>query len=228
MTNMKWLMIFLLGLALISVVSATPELFYREGTDIDLKVPCSNDGLACNSSVLCNISVSFPNGTTLVDNKEMSYNSNYFNYTLPESDVLGEYKSIVFCNLAGIGGYSAFTFKINASGENNENIIALMVFLIICVIVTLILTVVFYISKSNLFYAFIMLTLGFCTATSYFGLVIAKDYGATIAGVAYTIYIGFLLMTFVIFLIIIAELVINTLNLFRKGGNNKGYEDNLI
>jgi hypothetical protein len=225
---MKWLLLFIIGISLLSVSFASPELFYREGTTIDLKVPCSNDGFACNSSVNCNISVSFPNGDTLIDNKAMTYNSNYFNYTLNESDVLGEYKTIIFCSSGTVGGYNAFTFRVNASGENNENIMALMVFLIISIIICLVLTVVFYIKESMMMYMFLILTMGFATATAYFGLVIAKDYGATLATVAYTIYLGILLLTFVVVLIIIVEIIIKTLNLFRKGGNNKGYEDNLI
>lgn len=69
---------------------------YAKGSIIDLNNLCRNDGALCASG-LCNKTVIYPNGSIMVDNQNMTRTGARFNYTIPDSDILGEYTDITVC-----------------------------------------------------------------------------------------------------------------------------------
>lgn len=83
----------LIGLIIISSANADN---YAQGADIDLINICRNDGALCSDGS-CNKTVLFPNGSVLVDNFNMTRSGATFNYTLHNSDTLGEYTEITTC-----------------------------------------------------------------------------------------------------------------------------------
>jgi len=124
--------LFLMILLFVGIVIASPSFFYKMGDVIDLKVPCDNAGKACSGSAVCNVSIMYPNATTFIDTQTMSNNGDFHNYTLSDTDVPGEYQTIVFCVDGNQNGTSTFSFKINTSGddENDQQILAVYMILI--------------------------------------------------------------------------------------------------
>jgi len=106
---MKKLLLILFGILLFSGIAlAEPSFFYKKGESIDLKVPCSNNGAPCSALATCNLTINYPNSTNLVNNKLMTNNGAFHNYTLPNTTVVGEYQAIVFCLDNREAGYSTF------------------------------------------------------------------------------------------------------------------------
>jgi len=60
----------------------------------DIQASCSLNGFFCANTTRCNITVSYPNSSYVVNNKGMSVIGTYANYTLTSSQtsVLGNYK----------------------------------------------------------------------------------------------------------------------------------------
>ncbi len=113
------IIILIIGLFLISFISAEPNFVFKQNTITDLKIACFNeDNEFCASSVNCNITILYPNSTSLVDNPPMTYNINYFNYTLTASNMttLGEYTVIIVCNENTSAG-TTFTYQITKTGS---------------------------------------------------------------------------------------------------------------
>lgn len=78
------------------LVSADTGIYF---SDLGLTIPqgeCFNINLPCNNCTYMNISISFPNGTTIVENEGMTnLSSSYFyNYTFCDTDILGYYSLI--------------------------------------------------------------------------------------------------------------------------------------
>ena len=125
--------IFILFLLLFSSIAfAEPTLFYKQGESIDLKIPCANDGLPCSSVSTCNITINYPDGSNMVNNKLMTNNGTYHNYTLPSSSVVGEYQTTVFCIDGADAGYKSFSIYVLNDNVNfgDTNILDYKVFLL--------------------------------------------------------------------------------------------------
>ena len=208
---MKYIMrtitiVFLLILGL-AVVSASPDLFFKTGIPADIKVPCVNDGLACNNTASCNITISYPNGTLLTSNTPMTFSTTYFNYSLADTSTIGEYDSYVYCGLGGEFGSNFFTFKINGTGEENINTTSLVVFMLIMTIISF--TIAGFIFNSNkwLFYVFFLLGFVFSTVLAFFGWQMSLDWGAW-SGILYAIFFTMMIFTFFMFMLVMVELTI--------------------
>ncbi len=134
-----WTLVFLL---LISLVSAD-DLIFKRYKPIDLKVSCftaSNSG--CDGSESCQISVLYPNSSSLVDNALMSITGLFYNYTLTHSSVLGEYRAVVNCSDPLTAGFTDFNFFIMQDGTKPTSpqsliyiglLILMGIILIVCV-----------------------------------------------------------------------------------------------
>ena len=92
----KTIMMLVLFVILSNMVIAA-SFYYREGDEIDLKIPCLNNETLCDSSVGCNITINYPNGSSMVSSQPMSLSNSKYNYTLDDSTFLGEYNAMVFC-----------------------------------------------------------------------------------------------------------------------------------
>ena len=115
--TIKLLVTFCLLLVTIQCISA--QQVYKQETEVDLKVPCFNNNSYCSSSSVCNITVIGFAGGALVDNKVMTQQAAFHNYTLNTSDTgeSGEYRVSVVCTDAGIQGHSTFEYIITPTGK---------------------------------------------------------------------------------------------------------------
>lgn len=117
----KIFLIFLIFL-LIPVVSAATKDIFLKNENIDLIVPCINNGTACSSAANCTITIEYPNSTILVQDYNMTNNNQFFNYTINStaSSKTGQYTAIMYCNDLGFTGYSLFNFDITTRKFNAE------------------------------------------------------------------------------------------------------------
>jgi len=114
---MKKLLIWIMAILLISSAYA---LNFEKSTEVDLKIPCENDGKPCSSSATCNITIKYPNSSFLIEYKEMTnQNNGDFNITLNENqtNVLGEYAYSVYCSDGGYHGAYHSNYMITPTGQ---------------------------------------------------------------------------------------------------------------
>jgi len=92
---------------------------YQQDKEVDLKVPCFNNGTYCSGSATCNVTILYPNSSVLVDNQLMTNGGSYHNYTLTsgQTNTAGEYSGTVVCEDNGNNGKSTFSYSITASGN---------------------------------------------------------------------------------------------------------------
>jgi len=133
---MKKLLIWIMAILLISSAYA---LNFEKSTEVDLKIPCENDGKPCSSSATCNITIKYPNSTFLINFVEMTnQNNGDFNITLNENqtNVLGEYAYSVYCSDGGYHGAAHETYIITPTGgeldktKTDNYTIAVIIFII--------------------------------------------------------------------------------------------------
>jgi hypothetical protein len=142
--NIKPFLFFVFLFILSSFCYAEPSMFYKVNSNVDLKIPCAdNNDSICGSGTICNITINYPNNTNYVNNKLMTNNNVYFNYTLSNANTSGEYQTIVYCSNGVSNGYSFFTFKLNYSGDNEQP----SAFLTIILLLPLLFAIVFMIGS---------------------------------------------------------------------------------
>jgi hypothetical protein len=131
--------IYLVAVVLLcSLAFADASLFYKNGEVADIKVPCINNNTYCSPTSTCNITINYPNGSSYILNQEMTNSIVYFNYTLPDTTLNGEYNTIVYCNDGSQNGYSLFSFMINNYGDNEKPSGILAVIILIPLIMAII------------------------------------------------------------------------------------------
>lgn len=94
------LIYFMILVSLISLnfVSAESDLVFKQDEIVNYSFTCLDTSYSyCNSSTTCYISISSPNGTSLVNNQTLTYLATSFNYILPTT-TLGVYDWILICN----------------------------------------------------------------------------------------------------------------------------------
>jgi hypothetical protein len=111
----------LMFLILINITKADDDSF-KYNTDVDLKIPCYENERNCNSTVLCNLTIKYPNQSVLINNDKMSFNPSYFNYTIPKSKLMtfGEYNYNTVCISSINSGFTEGVFKVTKTGFFNE------------------------------------------------------------------------------------------------------------
>lgn len=223
--NTRIITILILTLLFCSFISAEPEFYYKQGEDVDIKIPCVNNGLVCTIAASCNITINYPNGTNMVKNTLMTNSGVYHNYSLTESLTSGEYNSIIYCIDGNNSGANMFTFVINGIGESEDNTYLLMVVIFGLLILSLILTWYFYIIKEPFVYMFFNFSLLFATLLSYFAHTISISYGATFSGVFYAVYLLSLIVFVMIFLFTL--LMLTKQALLYLSGKQDDYGDEL-
>ena len=100
--------LFLLGI--------TSAETYQQGQEVNLRIPVRvNGGLA---AAVCNITVTSPNNTILVNFLEMTDQTSYHNYTLSTAQTAskGTYSYCVTCFSGGLNQTGCSEFFINPSG----------------------------------------------------------------------------------------------------------------
>jgi|TARA_R100000501_G_C2620760_1_gene114010 hypothetical protein len=119
--------VFLFIVLCAGVVSAIDEDYtFTQGTEIDLKIFCNENGADCSSTATCNATIIYPNNSLFANNIQFTNGGSYFNYTFPATNTLttGEY----FTNPTCVDGNSTgttldgegFFFVINYSGVRSS------------------------------------------------------------------------------------------------------------
>ena len=116
---MKKLLILLIGLLLISSASAIYDAgVYERGKLIDIKLPCSFNGTICNTTVICNVTATYPNTSFILDNVIMTNTGNGMpNATLLDSSIIGNYNGIYSCCVNDFCDTSPIKFEITPTGS---------------------------------------------------------------------------------------------------------------
>lgn len=103
-------------------------LVYEQGKSYDLKVPCFNNGTYCSDTAECNITVIAPNSSLVVNNKLMTNNLAYHNYTMLGSNHTGTYQASVMCDDSTIAGYTTFEYELTGNGRERPEGIVIVLF----------------------------------------------------------------------------------------------------
>ncbi len=127
--KMKKTIITLILFVILPIVIATPSFYVEQNQDYDLKISCfDNNNDFCTVSTVCTLTVILPNSTVIVNNKNMTYNPSFYNYTIKSSNLtlLGEYQVIISCT-GTTSGFQTFSFEVTEDGnvakiESNINI----------------------------------------------------------------------------------------------------------
>ena len=96
----------------------------KQLTDFDLRRPCFNNGSFCSASATCNLTITRPDGSSLVSAQSMTNKLTYFNRTFSKSQtsVIGTHPSIMSCTDGGVSGADTFNLLITPSGFDDNSI----------------------------------------------------------------------------------------------------------
>lgn len=111
--------IILMLLACLVLISASPDFYFKVNTDSFLRVPCVESNEApCSSTELVNISINYPNGSVLIDNKNMYYtDGGIFVYNLTNNDTRTQGIYTVTLNkLTNNNSLARFEYEVNGAG----------------------------------------------------------------------------------------------------------------
>ena len=112
----RWLMIVAL-MALMIVPAISAQLVYEKDTNFNLKIPCTFNNSYCSSSAVCTLTYIDPDTETLIDNKTMTNNGAYHNYSIVNTSETGIYIATIFCTDSGFAGVESFEILITPNGE---------------------------------------------------------------------------------------------------------------
>lgn len=115
-------------IVIMPLVIAQSQPVYKQGTAINLKIPCLNNGTYCSESATCNATILGPLGGIIKNNEVMTQNNSIFNITLSANDTetLGQYEFTPCCNDDSSTECSSLVFLITKTGneiKTSESII---------------------------------------------------------------------------------------------------------
>lgn len=102
----------MLYIILISLVSSAN---FVQNTPVDIKVQCLNNGTYCSSSGNCNLTILYPSNVLFINNT-MTRQPVYYNLTLPNSSILGNYQCSFTCCDGGLCSTGDCGFTISPTG----------------------------------------------------------------------------------------------------------------
>lgn len=113
-------LILLIGIPFISAADFT----FQVNEEVDLRIPCFNNGTYCSSAAVCNSTILYPNGNIMIIDSDMTANNSFFNVTLTktENHFLGEHSIIMVCCEAGDCGSNTYVMEITADGFASKQI----------------------------------------------------------------------------------------------------------
>lgn len=125
-------LLILAGLLLVIVLPSIHAEIYKQNSIIELKVPCSYNGTFCDTTALCNVTISYPNSSLLVDDGNMTNTGNGMPfYLLPDTSITGVYLyNSECCQADACDSYSS-SFEITPSGIIQTSILENPIILIL-------------------------------------------------------------------------------------------------
>jgi len=114
------ILILLIGIPFISAADFT----FQVNEEVDLRIPCFNNGSYCSGSAVCNSTILYPNGDIMIIDSDMTANNSFFNVTLTkaQNNFLGEHSIIMVCCESGNCGSNTHTMEITADGFASRQI----------------------------------------------------------------------------------------------------------
>ena len=113
---------FLFSFLLLIPIISSSDLTFQYGKEFDIKRPCFNNGTYCTLSRGCNLSITYPDGSSLLNNGVMTNNETYSNYTIfsTSNNQLGELSATMMCCDSApliACNFNTFTIEITGDGE---------------------------------------------------------------------------------------------------------------
>jgi len=188
---MKKILMLMFGICLISLVSASDYLG-TQWEDVNIVETCTVEGFPCPSDFLCNITISNPNNELIVLNSPMTRNDTIYNYTFTSTDYLGDYDINIYCSNVTLSGNSESSLTITTTGQNPN--LRITIFLLVIALGIFILALYL---KSH--------AIGFTSGILFsIGGTYLMIYGLGDVADMYTRSIAFVILTFGIFVTLIA------------------------
>lgn len=114
------LLIFMTLLIAPLIFATEPAFTFEQDRFVDIKIPCEqSDGTFCESDTNCTITIYDKQNLIVVNNKNMTFNPSFYNYTLKRNQVIptGKYTFTVACVSPSEAKVNSFVFEITSSGE---------------------------------------------------------------------------------------------------------------
>lgn len=132
------IMSFVLIGAGLAEAQITPTDIFRQDSVVDFKFSCDdeNTGLPCDTTYSCNMTITYPNSSFLINNQPTSRvgDATLYNISLPDTSVLGFYKYEPFCtNGTNSGTSDDLNYQITPTGfvlSTSQGIIYLFILLL--------------------------------------------------------------------------------------------------
>ena len=114
---MKYKLLIVLFALTFMVGLVSAELIFEQNKNINLRLPCSYNGTFCNESAVCNITITYPNESLLLDNHLMTNNGNGKpNVSISGLNVIGTYQGYYHCCQGGYCDSDDFEFNVTPTG----------------------------------------------------------------------------------------------------------------
>lgn len=129
---MKKVIIFLmLGLMIFTVTAADDDYMGQQFLDVPIIETCADDGLQCDSTYGCNITITDPDQEVIILNLPMTRNETFYNFTLVDTDALGIYKIKTYCTNGTFSGESIDgRLEITTTGDTFNTTLLILVLLL--------------------------------------------------------------------------------------------------
>lgn len=112
--------LFLFAVLLAVPIVVAGDLSFQHLREFDVKRACSDRGFYCDSNFGCNLTVFYPDGNIMIENRLMTNNISFRNVTIEQglNTELGEHEAIMSCNNGTTAGQETFAITITADGKN--------------------------------------------------------------------------------------------------------------
>ena len=96
----------------------------QEGKSVDIKFPCTNDGVICDSSYVCNTSVYSPSNNRILNNVIATRNQIDYNITINQNltSEFNYYKLDLSCTNGLLNGSATYYIEVTADGNPYRNV----------------------------------------------------------------------------------------------------------
>lgn len=189
--------------------NAITTLVVKQNTISDIKIPCFNStGNYCDTTVKCNLTLIYPNSSTLIKNAGMTNQVYFNNYTLSQTqtETAGIYSGTVSCVSSGQGsGFSPIKLLINKDGidlSGNITAIVLVSTILVALLIFFIVMAIILETYLKLVFAglaFVMLPIVLAVADSIIQDALLPASIINIVGLGYTLSL-YMLATFILYI----------------------------
>lgn len=121
--RMVYFLTFLVLLLLSPLLTHAAEPYITRPLHLPLSisVPCSDDGGSCPADTECNLSLNYPNTSILISQDAMTRSGDFFNYSLANTSIQGEYQAYTVCCSVTSGTCDEEYFLIKIKGPLSIN-----------------------------------------------------------------------------------------------------------